>query len=84
VIIQENLQSSGNGNINALVVRALPSLQLNCQRTSGGQLQLQRAQGALLGGYEFERTVVNKCHRVSILPHADWNTGVFSSAISIT
>jgi hypothetical protein len=49
VIIQENLQSSGNGNINALVVRVLPSLQLNCQMTSGGQLQLQWAQGALLG-----------------------------------
>jgi hypothetical protein len=28
--------------------------------------------------------VVNKCHCVSILPHADWSAGVFSSAISIT
>jgi alpha-L-fucosidase len=49
VNIQENLPTGGYGNINALVVRALPSLQLNCQMTAGGQLRLQWAQGALLG-----------------------------------
>jgi hypothetical protein len=46
--IQENLSSGGNGNINALVVRKLPSLLLNCQPMVGGQWQLQWAQGALL------------------------------------
>ena len=48
VTIQENLPSGGDGNINALVVRLLPSLQLNCQPAAGGQLQLQWAQGSLL------------------------------------
>jgi alpha-L-fucosidase len=48
VNIQENLPSGGNGNINALVVRKLPSLRLNCQQMPGGQLQLQWAQGSLL------------------------------------
>jgi alpha-L-fucosidase len=46
--IQENLPSGGNGNINALVVRVLPSLWLNCQLVAGGQLQLQWSQGTLL------------------------------------
>jgi alpha-L-fucosidase len=46
--IQENLPTGGNGNINALVVRKLPSLVLNCQPMAGGQLQLQWAQGSLL------------------------------------
>lgn len=48
VNLQENLPSSGSGNINALVVRALPSLLLNCVAVPGGQLQLQWSQGALL------------------------------------
>jgi hypothetical protein len=46
--IQENLPTGGNGNINALVVRKLPSLLLNCQPAAGGRLQLQWAQGSLL------------------------------------
>jgi len=48
VNIQENLPADGDGNINALVVRALPSLLLNCVVMPGGQLQLQWSQGALL------------------------------------
>jgi alpha-L-fucosidase len=49
VTIQENLPTGpGNGNINALVVRALPPVRLNCQWLTGGQLQLQWPQGALL------------------------------------
>jgi len=48
VNIQENLPSGGSGNINALVVRSLPSMVLNCQPAAGGLLQLQWAQGTLL------------------------------------
>jgi len=48
VNIQENLLTGGYGNINALVIRALPSLLLNCVAMPGGQLQLQWAQGTLL------------------------------------
>ena len=49
VVIQENLPTGpGNGNINALVVRALPPVQLNSQWQAGGQLQLQWSQGTLL------------------------------------
>jgi len=46
--LQENLPTGGNGNINALVVRALPAMLLNCQPAAGGLLQLQWAQGTLL------------------------------------
>ena len=49
VTIQENLPTGpGNGNINALVVRALPPVRLSYQWLTGSQLQLQWPQGALL------------------------------------
>jgi len=49
VVIQENLPTGpGYGNINALVVRALPPVRLNSQWQAGGQLQLQWSQGTLL------------------------------------
>jgi alpha-L-fucosidase len=49
VTIQENLPTGpGYGNINALVVRTLPPMQLNWQAMPGGKIQLQWSQGTLL------------------------------------
>jgi hypothetical protein len=69
VNIQENLPSGGDGNINALVVRALPSLLLNCVALPGGQLQLQWSQGALL-----QATNLN----------GPWSTNTTVSPVSLT